>query len=69
VDRDHEGRWQGLRGFASTGFRSLQGDSPVRVGPLEKINFFDGRNNQGKSSILLASEYWGRDMVLLSAVA
>lgn len=40
-----------IDGVAFNGYRSF-GKEPQRIGPFEKINFFIGQNNSGKSNIL-----------------
>ena len=41
-----------LDGFGLSGYRSF-GEEVQKIGPLQKINFFIGQNNSGKSNILL----------------
>lgn len=42
-----------LKGFGISGFRSF-GNRPQYLAPLEKVNILAGKNNAGKSNILLA---------------
>lgn len=49
-----------LHGFGVRGEPPFVGDKPTLVGPLSQVNLFMGRNNHGKSSLLRASEWWGR---------
>lgn len=41
-----------IDGFGLSGYRSF-GRVPQRIGPFEKINLFIGKNNSGKSNVLL----------------
>ena len=51
-----DGPW--LFGYGLTGFKSLRGDTPAKVGPLGKVNFLVGRNNHGKSTVMRAAALW-----------
>ncbi|WP_203338644.1 AAA family ATPase [Nocardioides limicola] len=53
---DTQAAW--LHGFAIKGPGGLLGETPVRVGPLAKVNFLVGRNNHGKSTLLKAATRW-----------
>ena len=45
-----------LDGFIISNYKSF-GPIPLKIGPLNKINFFVGQNNSGKSNILLFVKY------------
>lgn len=56
-----EGPW--LFGYATTRLKSTTEDRPVRVAPLGRVNFLVGRNNHGKSTVLLAARRWAEHAV------